>query len=72
MVIIQMPLKREYVIELLNNKTIEDCTFHFIKKERMKLYFEVDIDNQTAAEIAKKTIQNSPLGNALFYNVTIQ
>lgn len=70
MILIQMPLKRDYVIELFNDKTIEGFTFHYIKQERMKLYFEVSGNQKEASELVKKTIQKSELGNALFYHVT--
>lgn len=72
MVILQIPLKREYVIELLDGKTFGTQTFHYLKQERMKIYFEVNGNQQQAADIAKKTIKNSELGSALYFNVSYE
>lgn len=69
MILIQMPLKREEVITLLNGATYDGYTFHYLKQERMKLYFEVNGNQQHATEIADKVIKNSQWGKALFYHI---
>lgn len=72
MVLIQSPLKRNYMKELLDGKTIEDITFTFVREEKITLYFETTGDAAAAAAIAKKTIKNSALGSALFFSVNYE
>lgn len=72
MVILQVPLKRDYVIQLLNGKTFENQTFTYVKQERMKIYFDVNGNQQQAVDIAKKVIKNSEIGSALYFNVTYE
>ncbi|MTI95883.1 MAG: hypothetical protein FH749_10445 [Firmicutes bacterium] len=70
MIIVQSPLKRDYIISLLDGKTIDSVNFRFHKREEMSLYFEHDGSNEEAAAIAKKAIKNSEFGPALFFRVT--
>lgn len=72
MILIQMPLKREEVITLLNGAIYDGYTFHYLKQERMKLYFEVNGNQQHATEIADKVIKNSQWGSALYYHVSYE
>ena len=72
MIIIIIPIKKELIIELLDNKTIQDTTFTLIKQDNIKLYFKVNKDEQKAIKIAKDIIQNSPLGKVLFYHITYE
>lgn len=72
MVILQVPLKRDVIIELLNGKTFNDQTFRYVKQERMKIYFEVNGDQKQAAQTAKQVIKGCELGSALYYNVTYE
>lgn len=72
MIVVHLPLKREYVIQLLNGKTIQGNRFTFVKEERIKLYFEVTGDPEKAVKTIKEEIKNSPYGNILFFNVSIE
>ena len=72
MIFIQMPLKREDVIGLLNGATHEGFTFHYLKQEKMKLYFEVDGDQREAAKTVEKVIKTSTWGSALYYQVSYE
>lgn len=64
-----MPLKRDFVQELLDGKTIEEVTYTYIKTEQMKMFFETSEDSERAASVAKAAIKKSELGPALFFMV---
>lgn len=72
MILIQMPLKREEVITLLNGATYDGYTFHYLKQERMKLYFEVNGNQQQAAKAVDNIIKNSKWGSVLYYHVSYE
>lgn len=67
-----MPLKREEIICLLNGITYEGHTFCYLKQERMKLYFEVNGNQQQASIIVDNIIKNSKWGSALYYHVSYE
>ncbi len=69
MIIINMPLKRDFIKELLQGKTIEEITYTYIKTEQMKMFFETSEDSERAASVAKAAIKKSELGPALFFMV---
>lgn len=71
MILVNAPLKRDYIKNLINQQTIEGVTFTFEKQEGMKLYFTHDGDQLLAQSIIKKTIKSSEFGVALFFNVEI-
>jgi hypothetical protein len=71
MIRINAPLKREYIIGLLDQHTIEGITFTFEKQDGMKLYFNHDGEGEVASSVAKKTIKSSEFGSALFFNVEV-
>ena len=72
MITITIPLKKEFIIALLDQRKEQDQTFKFVRQDKMKLYFEVNGNQQMAVEKAKKIIQSSSLGKALFFNVTYE
>ncbi len=69
MIIINMPLKREYVKELLDQKTFDGIEYRYIRQENMKMYFEASEESERAASVAKAVIKKSELGPALFFMV---
>lgn len=70
MLIINSALKKDYIIELLDHKTIDQAHFTYVRTEGMKLFFEVQgTDLPSAVKIAKTTIKKSELGSALFFLV---
>ena len=72
MLIVNAPLKRDFIIGLLNTKTIDGITFTYVRSDQMKLYFTYTPDEpETAKRIAKATIKASEFGPALFFNVEI-
>lgn len=71
MIIVQSPLKRDYIKQLLTQQSYGDITYRFVEEKSMKLYFEVEgSDNETAAKMAKKIIKESEVGAALYFNVS--
>lgn len=71
MILVHAPLKRDYIVSLLDGKTIEGMTFKLEKRDQMKLFFQVDGDAELAAKVVKKTIKASEFGQALFFNVSV-
>jgi len=69
MIIVHAPLKRDYIISLLDQKTFDGIRFIFVRSEKMKLYFEVEGDINDAIKIAKSTIKKSEFGMALYFMV---
>ena len=72
MIIIQCPLKREYIIDLLDQRKEDNQTFIFKKQENMKLYFEVEGDQEKAMKNIKRIIKQSKYGSALYFIVTYE
>lgn len=70
MIVVNMPLKREYVKELLHGQTYEGITFELVRQENMKMFFHATEDTERAASVVKKVIKESPLGPALFFMVS--
>lgn len=70
MVVVQSPLKRDFIISLLDGKTINSVSFRLVRQEGMKMYFEHDGSPEAAEKAAKETIKNSEFGPALFFRVT--
>lgn len=69
MILINAPLKRDFIIELLDQQTLDSITFHFVKRDQMKLYFDHSGSVEEAIATAKKAIKSSEFGQALFFNV---
>ena len=73
MIVVQSPLKRDYIIELLTKEAHEGVTFTFVETRGMKLYFSVgETLASDAAAIAKKTIKGSEVGAALYFSVSYE
>lgn len=70
MMLVQSALKRDFIISLLDGKTIDSITYRLAKREGMNMYFEHDGSIEAAEKVAKKTIRNSEFGQALFFRVT--
>lgn len=70
MIVVQSPLKRDFIISLLDGNTIQSVSFKLVKQEGMNMYFEHSGDGEKAAKVAKETIKKSEFGPALFFRVT--
>ena len=72
MVIVQSPLKRDFIVSLLDGKTIQSVSYELQKRDGMNIYFSHDASGELAAKIAKQTIKESEFGAALFFRVTYE
>lgn len=70
MILVQSPLMRDFIIALLDGKTIDSVSFQLTKAEGMKMYFQHSGDGELAASIVKEAIKKSEFGPALFFRVT--
>ncbi len=73
MIVVQSPLKRDFIKELLTSNTHEGFDFKFESEKGMKLYFSVDSEEkELASKVAKKVIKESEVGAALYFNVSYE
>ncbi|EUJ30656.1 hypothetical protein MFLO_10358 [Listeria floridensis FSL S10-1187] len=73
MIIINCPMKRDYITELLEAHDQDGVTFKKVKEAGMKMSFETNIDDEEkAARIAKETIKATEIGSVLYFQVTVE
>lgn len=69
MIIINSPMKQEFIIETLSSLDGE-IKFELVKKEGIKIYFNVNIDDiNEAIDIAKKAIKATEIGKVLYFSI---
>ncbi len=68
---IQSPMKRDFFVDELDGKTINDVTYKHEKTEGMKVYFsyEGDVSLDEAAANAKAHLKTTSYGQSLYYLV---
>ncbi|AIS61060.1 MULTISPECIES: hypothetical protein [Listeria] len=72
MIILNCPMKRDYITELLETYDKDGVTFKKIAEQGMKLTFETNIeDEEKAAKIAKETIKATEIGSVLYFQVSV-
>lgn len=72
MIILNCPMKRDYITELLETYDKDCVTFKKIDEKGMKLTFETNIeDEEKAAKIAKETIKATEIGSVLYFQVSV-
>lgn len=70
MIVIHCPLKQDYIIELLVGSN-ETFRVSFVKKEGIRLYFNIDCpDVDQAIAYAKEKIKSTEIGKVLYFQVT--
>lgn len=70
MITISCAMKQDFIIELLNEKTIDGVLFHFKGKKGINLSFSIDTqDREKAIKIAKATIKDTDVGSVLYFQV---
>ncbi|MFV0555755.1 MAG: hypothetical protein ACK5LM_01415 [Lactovum sp.] len=68
MIIINMAMKQEFIIELL-----ESNGYKYVKKQGIKLYFETPSEDLDADAVnAKALIKASEFGSVLFFNIEVE
>lgn len=71
MIVVQSPLKRDFIKELLAKSNFNGNNYSFVSEKGMKLYFEIETDDLAGAvKHAKKLIKESEVGAALYFNVS--
>lgn len=72
MIILNCPMKRDYITELLETYDKDGVTFKKIDEKGMKLTFETNIeDEEKAKKIAKETIKATEIGSVLYFQVSV-
>ncbi|EAG6112573.1 hypothetical protein RBL12_000999 [Listeria monocytogenes] len=72
MIILNCPMKRDYITELLETYDKDGVIFKKIDEKGMKLTFETNIeDEEKAAKIAKETIKATEIGSVLYFQVSV-
>ncbi|MEN1047347.1 uncharacterized protein LMUH8_2731 [Listeria monocytogenes] len=72
MIILNCPMKRDYITELLETYDKDGVTFKKKDEKGMKLTFETNIeDEEKAAKIAKETIKATEIGSVLYFQVSV-
>lgn len=71
MIVVNVAVKQEEIKNAI--ESIPEPKFTFVKKDRLKLYFECDnTDNSKAAAIVKRTIKENPSFSAIFFSIDIE
>ncbi|WP_099224016.1 hypothetical protein [Listeria costaricensis] len=72
MIIVNCPMKREYVTDLLEKHDQDGITFKKVAEQGMKLSFETNIqDEEKAAKVAKAAIKATEIGAVLYFQVSV-
>lgn len=67
---ISSPMKQDFIIELLDQQTLEGITFNFISKKGINMAFDCRMgDKDTAIKVAKTTIKATEIGKVLYFQV---
>ena len=70
MITITCPIKQDFIIELLNDVTLDGIPYTFKQKDGMKLLFEHSGSDQEAAiRLAKERIKETEIGHVLFFQI---
>lgn len=70
MITVSCPIKQEFVIEVLDGKTIDGIKYTFEGKSGINLKFSISPENkEEAIAIAKKTIKATEVGSVLYFQI---
>lgn len=73
MLIISSPLKADQVKEVLDGYDKDGVTIRFLRREGMRLYFEMTgCHGYDATDLAKKIVRSHEFGNALYFSAMWQ
>ena len=72
-VVVNSPLKTDKVAEVLDGYEKDGVTYKLIKKEGMKLTFQVEgVDRMSAIDLTKKIIRSYDFGKVLYFQVVVE
>lgn len=67
---ISSPLKQDFIIELLNNKTFNDISYKHLSTSGIKMSFTFEnATRNEAVKTAKEAIKNTEIGYVLYFQV---
>lgn len=70
-IVISSPMKQDFIIDLLNHKTINDITFSFVSKKGINITFLCENKSkEDAIKVTKETIKATEIGSVLYFQVT--
>ena len=70
MITISSPMKQEFIIELLDGKTINKVSFKYEGKAGINLNFSHDcVDKDLAIQAAKRAIKATEVGSVLYFQI---
>lgn len=70
MITVSCPIKQEFVIEVLDGKTIDGIKYTYEGKSGINLKFAISPENKDEAiAIAKKTIKATEVGSVLYFQI---
>lgn len=71
MILVSSPLKRDFIVELIDGYEIDGFTFKHEKSEGMKLFFSTNKPEELDKAIrhVKDRIKGSDLGRTLYFQV---
>ncbi len=70
MITISCPIKQDFIIETLDDKTIDGIGFTYEGKTGINLRFKITGDDkEKAIRIAKETIKATEIGSVLYFQI---
>lgn len=70
MITISSPIKQDFIIELLDGKTIDGITYTYKEKSGIKLIFTISPDDkEKAIKVAKGHIKATEIGSVLYFQI---
>ncbi len=72
MIILNMPLKRDFYIEMFDEQTFEGITYKFVEAKGLKLSFTATgASEEDAGKLMKKLVKESKFGKGIYFSVNV-
>jgi hypothetical protein len=73
MIVVNSPMKRDFIVELLESNEVEGTTFKCVERTGMKLKFETNSEDEAAAaKQAKALIKSTEIGAVLYFQCVVE
>lgn len=70
MITVSCPIKQEFIIELLDGKTLDGITYTYKEKNGINLIFTISSDDkEKAIKTAKGYIKATEIGSVLYFQI---